>query len=87
MVACCDMVVTIVLDALLCIPAIKVELFDDLTEQLLLDGHLLFTREEASILVPVLHLERPRVITDFSHAEALLGVRVQDASDKILALT
>lgn len=61
------MIMAVILDALLGVLSIKVEFLDNLTKKLFLNRHLLLAWEEALIAVPVLHLERPGVVSNVAY--------------------
>ena len=56
-IACGDVVVSIVLDTLLSILSVKIELFNDFIVQLLLERHLLLPREVPHVSVSIFYLK------------------------------
>lgn len=85
-VARSDVIMSIVLYTLLSILAIKVEFFDNLVEQFLFDGHFLLAWEEALVAIAVLDQEGPSVVPYLVYSVPLLGIRIQNTSDDVLAL-
>ena len=80
------MVVAVIFYALLSILSVKVVLLQQPVEQLVLDRHLLLSREQALISVSILHLERPGVVSDVIYPVPLLWVSIKNSSDQIFAL-
>ena len=85
-VARCDMVVPVVLDALLGVLPVKGELINDLVEQLLFNRHLLFAWKQTHVTISVFDEQRPRMVSDVIDSIPLLGICVQDPSYDVFAL-
>ena len=80
------MVMPIVFNTLRRILPVEIELFKQLVKELVLYGHLLFSREQAHISVSIFDLKRPSVASDIIHCIPLVWIGVQDLSYKVFAL-
>ena len=76
MIASRDVVVSVVLDALLCVLGFELVLLKKLVEEFILDWHLLLAWEEAHVPVSVLDLEGPSVRSDVVDGISSLWVSV-----------
>lgn len=76
MVACSNMVVSIVFNTLNCILFVEIEIFKQSVEELVFDWHLLLSREEAHVSVSVFYLQGPCVTSDVVHCVSCVWVSV-----------
>lgn len=86
MIASCDVIMAIVLDALLCILSVKVIFDKSFLKKFLFDWHFLFPREQTHVSISIFDLERPSMISNIRYSKASLRVSIKDSSDHVLAL-
>jgi hypothetical protein len=86
-IACSDVVMAIVLDALLSVLTIKVVFDESLLEKFILYWHFFLSRKKTHITVFILDLKSPSVVPDVSDRKSGFGISIEDPPDHVFALS